>query len=296
MKDKIILITGATSGIGKAAAMALAKQGAHVIIHGRSEEKAKATQQEIITACREAGIKTGNGTRNEAGNEHPHVDILVADLFLLSEVRKMADTFNARYDHLDVLINNAGMMMNTNRETTSEGNEKTIAVNLLAPFLLTQLLMGKLTTNARIINVASSAHKESAKPDFNDMQLEKNYSPLRAYGNAKLFLILYTRQLAKKLNGITVNSLHPGAVASNFSAESNLGPVLNFLGKIARRFFKTAEQGADTIIYLATSPDVKNISGKYYVNRHPAEVAKKYNTPQNEALVWVFCEQQTATW
>jgi NAD(P)-dependent dehydrogenase (short-subunit alcohol dehydrogenase family) len=278
MKDKIVLITGATSGIGKATAMALAKQGAHVIIHGRSETKLKVVQQEIISVC-----------------GHTRVDTLMANLFLLSEVRRMAASFNEKYDRLDVLINNAGVMMGKEREETSEGREKTIAINLLAPVLLTTLLMDMLrqSSQARIINVSSSAHKQNAKPDFNDWECNKRYGPFRAYGNAKLFLILYSQRLAKQLpSNITVNTLHPGAIATNFSVDSNLGGFINFSGKIARRFFKTAEQGADTVIYLASSPEVNGVTGEYFIDRKQARVGAKYNTERNEGLVWEYCMRQ----
>lgn len=270
MKNKIVLITGATSGIGKATAMALAKAGAHVVIHGRSKEKTDNVKREIIAAC-----------------GHQQVDTLIADLLLMKEVRRMAAEFNSRYAHVDVLINNAGSMMSINRETTAEGHEKTIAVNLLAPFLLTALI--KKNKDTRIINVASSAHKDAAKPDFNDIELNDGYTPLRAYGNAKLFLILFTQRLARK--GIIANSMHPGAVASNFSVESNLGPVLNVISKIARLFFISAEKGADTLIYLAK--EVYDIKGQYFINRKPAMVAAKHNTIRNEEIIWRYCETQT---
>jgi NAD(P)-dependent dehydrogenase (short-subunit alcohol dehydrogenase family) len=283
MKNKIVLITGATSGIGKATAIALAKQGAHLVLHGRNAAKITALKQELIEL---------------SGNNY--IDILVADLFLMADVRKMAVEFNNKYNHLDVLINNAGMMMGNMREETAEGIEKTIALNLFAPFLLTTLLLPKLkaSESARIINISSSAQQQNAKPDFNDFQSRHNYSPLKVYGNTKLFLILMGQYMARSLkvagiSNITVNSLHPGAVASNFSVESNLGWLLNTLGKLVRRFFKTPEQGADTIIYLATSPEVEGVSGKYFIDRKYAVVNKKYDTVENEEIIWKYCEKET---
>jgi NAD(P)-dependent dehydrogenase (short-subunit alcohol dehydrogenase family) len=283
MKDKIILITGATSGIGKAAAIALASQGATVIVHGRNEQKTRETQKEII---------------NHTGNDR--VDVLVADLFSLAQTRKMAAAFREKYNRLDVLINNAGGIMGNDREVTSEGYEKTIAVNLLSPFLLTKLLMPDLkkSVEGRVINVSSSSHRLNAKPDFEDIQLINNYNPMRAYGNAKLFLIMitqyWTKQLAKDpANRITLNSMHPGAVHTNFGVDSDLGRLLNFLGKVARPFFKSVEEGADTIDYLATSVAVKGVSGLYFVNRKPAEVSQKYMSPEYEQIVWDFCENAT---
>lgn len=275
MNDKIILITGATSGIGKAAATALAKQGAHVILHGRNRQKTEALKIELIALC-----------------GHTRIDTVIADLFLISEVRKMAAELQQRYDRIHILINNAGTMMGNQREVTSEGIEKTIAINLLAPFLLTNLLLPQLSENARVINVASSAHRQNAKPDFEDIESKKNYTPLKTYGNAKLFLILMSQHLARQASYFTVNTLHPGAVATNFSVESNLGWFLNFLSKIARRFFKTAEQGADTMIYLASSAEAEGITGKYFSDRKPAPVNEKYDNRKNEELIWKYCSER----
>lgn len=283
MTEKTILITGATGGIGKATAIALAKLGHTIIIHGRNMNKLKQLQEEIKAS-------TGNSK----------IDLLVADMFLLSEVRNMADEFKQKYNRLDVLINNAGGIMSKTRETTSEGFEKTLAMNLFAPFLLTGLLLSSLkqSPEARVINVSSNSHKLNAKPDFDDLQLEKNYNPLTAYGNAKLFLIWISQHLTIELKkqgieNITVNTMHPGAVASNFGVNSNLGSVLNFVAKLARPLFKTVEQGADTIIYLASSNDVKNISGRYFVNRKQEKVSNKYYTATNEKVVWDYCEKVT---
>ena len=283
MDNKIILITGATGGIGKAAAIVLAKQGHTIVIHGRDRQKTQAVCEEIKTT-------TGN----------PNIDLLTGDLFLTTDVRKVAQAFKARYNRLDVLINNAGGIMNKTRENTSEGIEKTIAVNLVAPFLLTELLLDllKKSPDGRIVNVSSNSHKLNAKPDFDDLQLAQNYDPLRAYGNAKLFLIWISQRLAASLKqegiaNVTVNTLHPGAVASSFGVNSNLGSALNFFAKLARPFFKTVEQGADTVIYLASSNATKGISGQYFVNRKPSKVADKYHTAAQEKLVWDFCETVT---
>ncbi|HEY5745476.1 MAG TPA: SDR family NAD(P)-dependent oxidoreductase [Chryseolinea sp.] len=283
MNDKIVLITGATGGIGKAVAMALAKQGFTVVIHGRNQQKAEQVCEEI-----------------KAATANDKIDVLVANLFSLKDVQNMASTFKQKYKRLDVLVNNAGGIMGKDRETTTDGVEKTIAINLLAPFLLTALLLDMLKNSydGRIINVSSNSHKLNAKPDFDDLSLEKGYNPLKAYGNAKLFLIWITQHLTQTLNqqgikNITANALHPGAVATNFGVESNLGAVLNFIAKVARPLFKTPEQGADTIVYLATSSEVNNSSGKYFVNRKQAIVAEKYYSKKNEKSVWDYCIENT---
>ena len=236
----------------------------------------------------------------KAATANDKIDVLVANLFSLKDVQNMANTFKQKYKRLDVLVNNAGGIMGKDRETTTDGTEKTIAINLLAPFLLTELLLDilKNSYDGRIINVSSNSHKLNAKPDFDDLSLEKGYNPLRAYGNAKLFLIWITQHLTQILNqqgikNITANALHPGAVATNFGVESNLGAVLNFIVKLARPLFKTPEQGADTIVYLATSSEVNNSSGKYFVNRMQASVTEKYYSKKNEKAIWDYCMENT---
>lgn len=283
--EKTILITGSTGGIGRAAATALAKQGHRIIIHGRKEKETRKVQQEII-----------------AESNNSNVDYLTADLFLMSEVRKMAENFKKKYDRLDVLINNAGGLTGKERELTGEGIEKTIALNLLTPYLLTALLWEELqkSQSARIVTTASAAHSMFAKPDFNDIEMKQQYSANAAYGNAKLFLMMALQVLDEKLKrnenkNITVNMLHPGAVAS----QGVLAPLKKrkILGKIfipiVRLLLKTPEQGADTIVYLATSDEVKNTSGLYFIKRKPAKVNEKYISEETKNIVWDYCESKT---
>ncbi len=184
MEGKIILITGSTDGIGKVTAKALAKQGHTVIVHGRNKQKAE-------TVCEEIKFETGNS----------NIDFIIADLLVLSDVKRMADAFKERYDRLDVLINNAGAMFGKDRETTKDGFEKTMALNVLAPFLLTQLLLDVLVKSpaARIINISSAAHAMTGVLDMSDIQLVNNYSFGKAYGQSKLFLIWLTQHLATEL-------------------------------------------------------------------------------------------------
>ncbi len=281
MESKIILITGATQGIGKETALALAKQGHTVILHGRNEAKLQAVSEEIKTI-------TGNG----------RVDTILADLFSLSDTKRMADEFKSRYDRLDVLINNAGAFLNKKRETTKEGLEKTITLNLFAPFLLMQSSLDVLAKSpaARIINTSSAMHRRGGKPDFNDFQLEKSYTPARAYGLSKLYLIWITRHMAKILkekdiNTITVNVSHPGAVATNFGQDSDKGFIINLIFKVALLFMDKPAEGAKTSIYLATSPEVENITGEFYDNKGKIEKPDdRYYTPENEKLVWEYCK------
>lgn len=282
MKGKIILITGATGGIGKAAAMEFAKQGATVIVHGRSYEKTLKVVAEIKQA-----------TSNQ------QIDLVVADLFLMADVKRMAAEVRQKYDHLDVLINNAGGIMSLTREITAEGFEKTIAVNLFAPFLLTGLLLDLLrkSPDGRVINVSSSSHKLNAKPDYADFQGLRHYSPLIAYGNAKLYLIWISQLLSKKLrqqgiNNVAVNVMHPGAVASNFGRDSNLG-FLNVVAKLVRPFFRSNEKGAETIIYLASPMETRQQSGKYFIDKKPVEPSRKYYSEAHANAIWNYCEEQT---
>ncbi len=280
MGNKTVLITGSTDGIGKVTANALAKRGRTVIIHGRNKVKAEKVCEEI---------------KSETGNDK--VDYVIADLLLLSDVKRMAEEFKKKYNSLDILINNAGAFFNKQRETTKEGFEKTITLNLFAPFLLTQQLLDALkkSPSARIINLSSAMHKRGGKPDFNDFQLEKSYQPARAYGLSKLYLIWVTRHLAKQLKekgmtNITVNASHPGAVATNFGQDADKGFLINLIFRMALLFMDKPEQGARTSIYLATSAEVENVTGKFFNNREKEEQADdKYYSAENEKIVWDYC-------
>jgi NAD(P)-dependent dehydrogenase (short-subunit alcohol dehydrogenase family) len=277
MENKIILITGATSGIGKAAAKILAKQGHTIILHGRNKSKTEALCEEI---------------KSESGNAN--VDLLIADMFLLSDVKKMADDFKKKYKKLDVLINNAGGTMGKIREATAENLEKNIALNLLSPFLLTQLLLDPLakSSSGRIINVSSEMHKFGGKPLFDDFQLERNYDAVRAYSLAKLYLIWITRHFAAELKAqnITVNSVHPGVAKTNFALDADRGFFTNFIGKMLMAFSLTPEQGAESIVYLASSDEVTKVSGKYYAPKKKiANPSDKFYSAKNEQIVWDYC-------
>jgi len=241
LQGKTCLVTGATSGIGKVVATALAAQGAQVIVAGRNEAKAQRVVQEM---------------RAETGNDD--VCHLLADFSDLQQVRHLAAVFKERHARLDVLVNNAGAFFNTRRETPY-GVEMTFLVNHLAPFLLTNLLLDVLRDSApsRIVNVSSDAHK-LATMDFDDLRFRRGYFGIKAYGRSKLANILFTYELSRRLagSGVTVNAVHPGHTATdiwrtNFSV---VGPMLKWVMGL---FALTPEQGADNIIYLASSPDVE---------------------------------------
>ena len=280
MENKTILITGSTDGIGKITATELAKQGNIVIVHGRNKAKAEKVVEEIKAT-------TGNN----------NIDYIIADLLSLADIKRMSEEFKTKYDHLDVLINNAGAFFGKVRETTKEGFEKTITLNLFAPFLLTQLLLPTLekSSSARIINLYSAMHKNGGNPDFNNFQSEKVYATNKAYGLSKLYLVWNTQHLAKLLkeqgiNNVTVNACHPGAVATNFGQDADKGFLFNMIFKVALLFMDKPEKGARTSIYLATAPEMENVTGKFFGNNKNEEKPDaKYYSPENEQIVWDYC-------
>jgi NAD(P)-dependent dehydrogenase (short-subunit alcohol dehydrogenase family) len=253
MQGQVCVVTGATSGIGKAAAAALAQQGAEIIVVGRDPARAEATAAAI----------------QADGAPPPKVEI--ADLARLDQVRALAGRLDQTLDRIDVLINNAGLVLNE-RQVTPDGYEHVFAVNHLAPFLLTNLLRPKLGASApaRVITVSSDAHT-AARLDLDDPNLEHGWSSWRSYSNSKLANILFTRELARRLDGtgVTANCLHPGVVRTGFGRDAR--PLMRVGITIARPFMLSPERGADTIVYLASSPDVAAKTGGYYVKREPRE-------------------------
>ncbi len=247
------LITGANSGIGKATALGLARMGAMVVMVCRDRTRGEKAQREIKMA---------------SGNHA--VDLLLADLSSQQSIRQLADTFRQRYTHLHVLINNAGAGFTERRESI-DGVEMTFAVNYLAPFLLTNLLLDALKSSApaRIINVDSDNHR-FVPLDMHDLQLKHRYGFLRAYSRSKLALLLFTYELARRLHGtsITVNALEPGPTATTFG-QKDAGPVARTLLRLLSSRFGSPEKGAQTPLYLASSPEVETITGKYFVKSLP---------------------------
>lgn len=277
LEGKICLVTGSTSGIGKVTARELAKQGATVVLVSRTRAKGEATQTEITQA-------TGN----------PHVELLVADLSLLADVRRLASEFQHTYSHLHLLVNNAGCAYPT-RTLTSEGLEATLVVNYLAPFLLTELLLDTLKASApaRIVNVSSAQHA-NAHIDFDNLQGEKKYGNLSTYNQAKLAVLLWTYELARRLKGtgVTVNALHPGITATNFP--SGMTGVLAWGMKLSKPFLLTPEKGAQTTLYLATSPEVEGVTGKYFVKSHETKSSNDSYDQTVGARLWEVTEQLVA--
>ncbi|MGB2991225.1 MAG: SDR family oxidoreductase [Paenisporosarcina sp.] len=265
MKNKVCLITGGNSGIGKATALELAKMGATVVILCRSKEKGRDAVKEIIEQ-----------------SENQDIHLLIADLSNQRMVRQAADKFKEKFNKLDVLINNAAVFL-PKRSETEDGIETTFATNYLSHFLLTHLLLDLLEASGegRVINVASKHN--GIKMNFDDLMVKNNYSFFRAVGPTKLGLILFTKELAKRLEGkpVTVNSLHPGIIKTN---------LMHRLPWILRSLFSLmsakTEKGAKTPVYLATSEDVKGINGQFFVNCKQEKTTEAANDSIAAKQLW----------
>ncbi len=258
MQGKVILITGATNGIGRAAALDLARRGATVAVAGRNRQRLDDT---LAMICAESGSETVSG--------------LLADLSTQADVRQLADGFRSKHDRLDLLLNNAGANFRE-RIDTADGLERTFAVNHMAYYLLTRLLLDLLRASApaRIVNVSSEAHRQLKTFDFDNIDGRKSWRMFgfSAYSQSKLANILFTRELARRLagTGVTVNAMHPGVVNTGLfqNIEGIGGRVIAALAPI---FMKTPEQGADTLIWLATDDEMEGQSGGYYDRRRLRE-------------------------
>ncbi len=258
MAGQSVLVTGGTGGIGRATAIGLAALGARVGITGRDQAR---------TVAAAAGIRAATG--NAA------VDAFAADMSAQAGVRRLAAQVTGTYPRLDVLVNNVGGFW-AHRHLTADGLERTFALNHLAPFLLTNLLLGRLTASApaRVVTVSSGA-QASGRIDFEDLQGERNYSGQRAYSQSKLANMMFTYELARRLDGtgVTATVLHPGVVRTSFGAEDQAA-YFAVMSRVARLFMKTPAQGAVTSIYLASSPEVEGITGRYFANRKPKTASK----------------------
>ncbi len=270
MAGKVVLVTGATCGIGKATAIGLATMGARVGITGRDLIRAEQAAADIRAA---------------SGN--PAVDVFAADMSSQAEVRRLAGAVLDAYPRLDVLVNNVGGFW-AHRHPTANGLEHTFALNHLAPFLLTNLLLDRLRASApaRVVT-ASSGAQAAGRIDFDDLQGARRYSGQRAYSQSKLANILFTNELARRLQGtgVTANSVHPGVVRTNFGSEDQAG-FFRIVSPLVRPFLKTPTQGARTPIYLAASPDVEGITGQFFANRKPKAANKAAGDVDVTARLW----------
>lgn len=275
MKGKNIAITGPTAGIGRTASLELARRGAQLTLLCRSLEKATALQQEIVAA---GGLKP---------------NIIIMDMASLDSVRTAGEALAAAGSPLHVLLNNAGIV-NVSRRETVDGFEETLAVNHFAPFLLTALAMPALleTPGARIVNVASDAHNFVKGMGFDDMQATESYKTFREYGRSKLANILFTRRLAQRLQGrdITVNCLHPGAVATSLGSQNDT-IFSKLLPRLLKPFFRTPEKGAQTSIYLCCSDEVADITGEYFVDCKPRKPKPWARDDAAAERLWQYTEE-----
>ena len=278
MENKTILITGASDGIGKETAKVLAKQGHRMIIHGRNKQKTEAAFEEIKRA---------------SGNEN--IDMYLADFLSLAEVRAFADTIKQQYDHLDVLINNAGAQFTNLRETTSEGHEKTMVINVLAPFLLTTLLLDLLkeSKSARVVTVSSASHA-MGKVDLNDIEFENGYSMSRAYGVTKRYIIWIMQHFVSEMkkagiNNITFNSVHPGSTQTSLARESSKMLMFKIIMFLWKPMMNSMEKAISPSVKCATAPELEGVTGKYFGPKGEEKVNQKYYSPENEQMVWDYC-------
>lgn len=276
MSDKTCVVTGANSGIGQEIARGLAAAGSRVLMVVRDRERGEAARDVIISS-------TGN----------PEVELMVYDLSSQRLIRELAATIRDGQDRLDVLVNNAGLTLGQ-RILTEDGIETTFAVNHLAPFLLTNLLLEHLRESApsRIVTVASDAHR-GARIDFDDPGGESGYSGWRAYAQSKLANILFTRELARRLRGtgVTATCLHPGVVRTGFGRQ---GPTFIRVGtRVAGMFLLSPARGADTAIWLASSPEVEGASGGYYEKRRLTNPSLAARDPESAGRLWALSERLT---
>ncbi|MHA2049408.1 MAG: SDR family oxidoreductase [Promethearchaeota archaeon] len=274
LENKVCIITGANSGIGKATALGLAKMNATVVMLCRNKDTGVIAKEEII---------------NESGNKN--IDLLVCDLSSQEQIRKFAEEFKQKYQRLDVLINNAGVMA-AKRNLCVDGFEMNFAVNHLAPFLLTNLLLDVLEKSApsRIVNVSSAAHR-MAKIDFDDLQCEnKKHRLFKVYGNSKLAFMLFSYELSRRLEGtgVTVNTVHPGMINTNLGREMS-----KFNRAFGKLIFKSPEKGAETSIYLASSPEVEGITGKYYIKKQQRQSSEASYNLEDAKNLWEISAELT---
>jgi len=278
MSGKVFLVTGTSAGIGKATAIGLAKTNATIIAAMRDSQKSRAALAEI----------------KEKSGKNDSVVFMPVDLSSQGSIRKFADEVNGRFARLDVLLNNAGVTQ-MKRSVTVDGIETTFAVNVLAPFLLTNLLLNKLKSSApsRIVNV-SSASADRAQLDFDNLQGAKKWSMFGIYGQSKLALNMITVEFAKRLSGtgVTANFLHPGVIRTDLGTH-DVNPVFKALAKLIKLFMGSPEKGSGTSIYLATSPDVREVTGKYFAKSHEEKANPASYDQASAKRLWKICEEMT---
>jgi NAD(P)-dependent dehydrogenase (short-subunit alcohol dehydrogenase family) len=279
MNGRVCMITGANSGIGRATALGLAEMGASVVMVCRNRERGEEALAEVKAA-------TGN----------PTIDLLLADLSSQAEVRRLTRDLKTRYSQLHVVINNAGIAL-SKRALTVDGFETVFAVNYLAPFLMTNLLLDVLQASvpARVVNVAGDYHRR-ATINFEDLMSEEDYDGMRANNQSKLALVLFTYELARRLDGtgVTANCLHPGAVATGAPLKDpDISTFGRFMYRLVKPFFLSPEKGAETSIYLASSPEVEESTGKYFIKKRAVASSPESYDEALARRLWKVSSQLT---
>jgi NAD(P)-dependent dehydrogenase (short-subunit alcohol dehydrogenase family) len=283
MAGKVVVITGGNTGIGKEAAVGLASLGARVVVTSRNEERGRSARKQIA---------------DRSGNDS--VEVMSLDLASFRSIRSFAADVLDRFDHVDVLVNNAGLILH-HRAETQEGFEETFGVNHLGHFLLTDLLLERLRASApaRVVVVSSTAHKSARQGlDFDDLQAEHKYRWAQAYSKSKLANIYFARELSRRLDGsgVTVNALHPGFVRSEFGRGGDLGGIYGWgIKYLASPFAISPEKGARTSIYLASSPEVEDVSGGYFYKCKPTAPSTVAQDDDAAGRLWDASEKLVAS-
>ncbi len=279
MSEKIVLITGATSGLGIETAKVMAKEGYRVIIHGRNIAKANKVTNDILQQVKGAKL-----------------DTIICDLESKADIRRMVKEYKCRYDHLDVLINNAGNQYGGVWEGTKEGHEKNFMVNTLAPFLLTLLLLDYLekSDDGRVITVSSASHAMGGEPLLNDIELKKHFSYIKAYGFSKLYVIWIMRHFVKYckqkgIKNVTFNVVHPGSVKTNLGNTGNRPLSMKVIFFLWQPLMTTVEKGVKPTIFAATADEMKGVNNKYIGPKGYEKVNEKYYTEEKEQIIWNYC-------
>ncbi|MBC7474550.1 MAG: SDR family oxidoreductase [Candidatus Sericytochromatia bacterium] len=283
LKNKICIVTGANSGIGKVTALEIAKMGATVIMVCRSKEKGEKALEEV---------------KNISNNKN--VELMLCDFASQKSIRDFAEQFKSKYKSLHILVNNAGLII-SDKSITKDGIESTFAINHLGYFLLTNLLLDLLKSSepSRIVNVSSDGHK-IGHIDFDDLNYEhKKYSSMKAYCDSKLANILFTKELSKRLKGtnVTANCLHPGAINSNFAYNMTgfMGNIVKLIKPLLNIVLTTVEKGAETQIFLATSPEVEGVTGEYFSKKRIASTNNEAKDKNVAERLWQVSEDMVKT-
>ncbi len=276
LDGRTCVVTGASSGIGEETALGLARLGARVLLVCRSRERGERSRERIRAA-------TGSDA----------VELALADLASLAEIRRLADALLERCPQIQLLVNNAGVF-SLRRTTTIDGFETTFAVNQLAYFLLTRLLLERIVASApaRIVNVASEAHRLGAL-DPDDLQSERGFRPMRVYGRSKSANILFTLELARRLEGtgVTANAVHPGAVATRLGHQNLPAPLRRAAALLLRPFMRSPARGAETSLYVATAPELAGVSGRYFADARQRAPAAAARDPELARRLWELCAE-----